>query len=95
MTRGRVSTREPGWLALTAKILRRVPSLRGALCAGRPEMFDGAGGRHSESTRAAIALCRQCPALHACETWADTLPQSWRPPGVVAGRYRRSASVAL
>lgn len=36
----------------------------------------------------AIAVCRSCPALEACEAWITGLPAARRPGGVVAGKHR-------
>uniref|UniRef100_A1UIX4 4Fe-4S Wbl-type domain-containing protein n=1 Tax=Mycobacterium sp. (strain KMS) TaxID=189918 RepID=A1UIX4_MYCSK len=77
----------PPWLALCAAILRRAPKLEGAKCAGRAELFEG-DGPDGERTRTAIALCRQCPALTACASWADGLSPVRRPRGVLAASYR-------
>lgn len=69
------------------------PAFPGALCRGRPHLFDGKSGR--ESTPAAearyaqaLALCERCPSLERCGDWLDGLPRSRRPLGVVAGRIR-------
>ncbi|MBN7304337.1 hypothetical protein IUQ79_20790 [Mycobacteroides abscessus subsp. bolletii] len=64
-----------------ARALGGVPTLRGALCHGRHELFDAV-----DDTDEAIALCRRCPALEACATWLAELPPSRRPSGVVAGK---------
>lgn len=70
------------------------PALPGARCRGRHHLFDEpshgeaadvAAQRHTQ----ALSLCRDCPALASCEQWFDDLPQSKRPPGVVAGRVHR------
>ncbi|MBB2990263.1 hypothetical protein FHR72_001731 [Mycolicibacterium iranicum] len=80
------------WITLLAAILRDVPRLDGALCAGQPGVFDGRDGRDGEHTREAIALCAQCPAHTACSEWWGTLGVPRRPRGVVAGRWRGSTS---
>ena len=81
-------SREP-WVDLAAAVLRRCPSLPGALCAGRAQLFDATDA--ADRARA-ISLCCRCPARYACAAWIASLPKPSRPPGVVAGRYRRGAS---
>ena len=55
-------------------------------------MFDIAAGgppHHQADTqyarRRAVQLCQQCPVLHQCRAWFDSLDQSERPRGVIAG----------
>lgn len=68
-------------------VLQRVPKLPGALCRGRPRLFDS---EEPADVAEAVALCERCPALDACRAWADGLSYPARPPGVVAGRrYHR------
>lgn len=60
-------------------------------CAGRWSLFDAAEPDEDRSTArfrhaAAARICRGCPALTECRTWADSLPPRHRPPGVLAGR---------
>src|SRR6185312_2391511 len=62
--------------------LTHAPNLRGAACAGRPELFDVRDGDDR-----AQAVCAACPALAACRSWVDSLPKPLRPSGVIAGRY--------
>ena len=71
--------------------LAGVPALPGARCRGRSHLFDEADRdeppevveqRHAQ----AVGLCRHCPALASCTEWVDGLPNSKRPPGVIAGR---------
>jgi hypothetical protein len=57
------------------------PKLTGAACRGHHELFDN--GDHQAQ---ALALCRECPALHDCTQWLAGLPRSRRPHGVVAGQ---------
>lgn len=64
--------------------LAGAPSLPGARCRGRSELFDGADGPHGEKTRQAASLCRACPSLARCGTWANERPK--RVDGVIAGR---------
>lgn len=62
-----------------------VPALPGALCRGRPHLFDGTDGADGDRTRQAATLCGRCPSLAACRTWADQQPPKHLD-GVVAGR---------
>lgn len=78
------------WVDLTAAILRDVPRLDGALCAGRAGAFDGHDGRDGPGTQSARALCARCPALPACTEWVSRTAASRRPRGVVAGQWRGS-----
>ncbi|WP_326546099.1 hypothetical protein QGN32_20550 [Mycolicibacterium sp. ND9-15] len=80
-----VDAHRPGWLTLTAAILHRAPRLPGALCRDQPWMFDA---DDAASRDAALRLCQRCPSLPDCRRWVSSLPHAWRPPGVVAGRYR-------
>lgn len=69
------------------------PALPGARCRGRSHLFDGPGQNEDNATVTfrhdhALRLCRGCPALHACRTWFDSLPERERPEGVVAGRLQ-------
>jgi len=71
--------------------LAGVPRLDGALCRGRPELWDEAADREpaaevAERHAYALAACGQCPALTTCAQWLDGLKPSQRPPGVTAGR---------
>ena len=68
-----------------------LPSLPGARCRGRSELFDEPAprepARHAAERHAqARMLCAGCPALAACATWFDSLPARDRPRGVIAGR---------
>jgi hypothetical protein len=58
------------------------PSLPGAKCRNRVELFDRAAGG-----------CAQCPSLQLCPEWYDSLKPHQRPRGVVAGQVvtKRSA----
>ena len=87
--RRRPTTPTP-WCELTAVILDGMPALPNALCRRTPpQLFDG----DTDETRAtAIAICQRCPEIQNCRQWVATLPQSRRPSGVVAGKYRRSNS---
>jgi len=69
------------------------PALPGVRCRGRSHLFDERGADESAETAAArheqaIGLCRLCPSLASCEQWFHDLPESQRPPGVVAARVR-------
>lgn len=74
--------------------LSQVPSLPGARCRGRAELFDATiHSRHGASPgdldyarQAALRLCNACPALDNCRAWAATLPPDQRPLGVIAGQ---------
>lgn len=73
-----------------AAVLGSLPDLRGALCAGRPSLWDERAPEEEDSDtaaryRLAIAECARCPALAACRRWVESLPPSKRPPGVTAG----------
>lgn len=76
----------PGWLLLTAAILRGAPKLSGALCRGRAELFDG---QTPEARAVAAGVCRRCPARRDCVDFARRTA-SWRerPVGVIGGRFR-------
>jgi Transcription factor WhiB len=73
-------------VGLLAEILRRIPRLPGALCAGRPADFDCHDGVGIE---AAKALCHRCPALSACRTWTQTRRRG-ELVGVIAGEYYKA-----
>ena len=72
-----------------------VPELRGARCAGSPQVWDPQGeGEDVDDWRyrrdAARRLCRGCPALQACGEWLDSIDDpEQKPLGVVAGRLVR------
>ena len=72
------------WLALTEAVLESTPSLPGARCLGRSELFDG----ETEADRdQAAAICRRCPAQKPCRDWRTaTTNERTRPVGVLAGR---------
>ncbi len=65
--------------------------LQQAACKGRHGLFDAR--RHNEPHTdaakrhtAATTICRRCPALEACQRWADTLTRAERADsGVLAG----------
>jgi len=73
------------WVALVVAIIRGAPRLDGALCHGRPEVFDATDAEHIQT---AAELCARCPALAECRAWAEAVPRSSRPTGVLAGRWR-------
>lgn len=72
------------------------PSLPGARCAGRHELFDAtiegsttgpAATAEVAAARAeALRLCSGCPELAPCGAWFDSLRPKDRPLGVIAGR---------
>ncbi|WP_019969338.1 hypothetical protein [Mycobacterium sp. 141] len=79
------------WDLLVAELA--TPSLPGARCHGRHELFDAAidngqrGHQHDReyARNAALRLCAQCPAWRLCRDWFDSLPADQRPLGVTAG----------
>lgn len=59
-----------GTLDLLIAILRDgPPRLTGALCAGRPDLFDTPNAT-AEHVDRAVGICQRCPALEPCATWA-------------------------
>lgn len=76
--------------------LSLAPSLPGAACAGRWELFDhaaeakttglAAGRAQAKAQDEALRVCAGCPQLEPCKAWVDSLPRNKRPYGVVAGR---------
>lgn len=76
------------WVDLAAAVLRDVPRLNEALCAGQSAAFDGRDGRDGPGTQSARALCARCPALRECGEWIDAQTPWRRPRGVVAGKWR-------
>jgi hypothetical protein len=75
----------PLWVPLLESVLRQSPSLPGALCRGRAEVFDA---DDDDEVAEAVELCQMCPELQRCQSWADTLPAN-SVHGVVAGRMYR------
>lgn len=63
-----------GAVTLVAAIVRGVPSLPGAACVGRWELFDEVAGARGQERRElerqrverAAAVCRSCPARPGC-----------------------------
>lgn len=71
--------------------LAAAPALPGALCRGRPHLFDEANpGEADHVVQArqaqALSLCGRCPSLTRCEDWFESLPPRKKPGGVIAGR---------
>jgi hypothetical protein len=72
--------------------LAHTPHLPGARCRDEPQLFDKTIGGTApraevlQARRDALAICRACPCLQACNAWVDTLPPWYRPRAVVAGR---------
>ncbi|POY04856.1 hypothetical protein C3469_04340 [Mycobacterium kansasii] len=72
--------------------LGSIPSLPGALCRDRHELFDlpaGTSADYEVVAAEALALCRQCPALAGCRVWFDGLSPKQRPAGVIAGQVHQ------
>ena len=74
------------------------PRLRGAACAGLPELFDPL--EPSAATEAvALRICDGCPALTQCRRWFRRMPDKEKPSGVVAGRvvhrYQSGGTVVI
>jgi hypothetical protein len=64
------------------------PTFTGAACVGSPHFIERAReqpARREYRENHALAICRTCPVLAECRAWLDSLPQTHRPPGVVAG----------
>ncbi len=77
------------------ELAHSTPSLPGARCKGREELFDraipqtGQRWNHPDvvsARKAAKAVCADCGALQLCAEWTNSLPQSQRPRGVVGGQ---------
>lgn len=86
------------WVEVLAAILRGVPSLPGAACAGHPEPFDPperGDDPHDTAERHAFAVsaCQRCPALPACRAWFASLRPTQRPHGVTAGQVHNPRPV--
>jgi hypothetical protein len=69
-------------------VLAQSPPLPGALCRGRPELFDATD---DDSRAEAVTLCWRCPELARCQAWVTGLPDS-AVSGVVAGELREWVS---
>lgn len=59
------------------------PDLPGAACIGRWELFDTAAQKDGPERTQALEICRRCPSLARCKTWAAG--QKFTPGTVVAG----------
>lgn len=76
--------------------LGAAPSLPGARCVDRHQLFDAtiegalpgmAGVADLAAVRAeAVRVCRSCPELEPCGRWLDRQPRRFKPLGVIAGR---------
>ena len=71
--------------------LTGIPSLPGARCIGKWDLFDVREERENPTIvrdrhEKALGLCRLCPALADCSEWFGSLPRGKRPQGVIAGR---------
>ena len=53
--------------------LAHAPTLRGAACRGRPELFD-ADRNDRDAIAAATAVCASCPVLRDCRAGTSPLP---------------------
>ncbi len=74
------------------------PSLPGAACRGRHDLFDPPEAHTKPENahaaeQAALRICSWCPALARCENWYETLPRGWKPLGVIAGTVNRPKAV--
>ena len=73
---------------MPAGLLLDVPVLPGARCvpgnSDLPPGFWDADASAAEH-RAAIAVCRACPALDMCRSWFNGLTKSQKPTGIIAG----------
>jgi hypothetical protein len=67
--------------------LRAAPTLRGARCAGRWEIWDETDD--PEIVEFAKNQCLACPVLAECRSWFESLKPSKRPIGIVAARVVR------
>lgn len=87
-------TRQPapeGWVGLIAAIIADTPSLPGAACAGRSELFDPrrdnepyeAMQRRQEAARRIREWT--CPVQPERRSWVESLKPTERPRGVIAG----------
>lgn len=63
-----MTTYSIGVVDLLAEILWTVPHLTGAACQGHWDVFDS---NAADDVHEAIRLCRCCPAMLACRTWAN------------------------
>ncbi|WP_020111595.1 WhiB family transcriptional regulator [Rhodococcus sp. 114MFTsu3.1] len=88
------------WAALAAAV-NAAPDLHGAACAGQWGLFDPADHDAKETAAStqqrherAIAICRDCPVLAECVTWASTL-RPGEVSGVVAGVVYRPPTRSL
>lgn len=79
------SSVKDGVIGLLGEALKAVPRLDGARCRGQARLFDALD---LQDRVAAIALCRRCDALTACQEWAAAEDRPLI--GVVAAKYRGS-----
>ena len=82
---------EAEMLEVWTALLAGAADLPGAACRGRAEDFDAdIDGEDHDAREAriarAVATCRHCPALAACQSWLESLPRRRWPTGVVAGQ---------
>ncbi|WP_081906584.1 MULTISPECIES: WhiB family transcriptional regulator [Actinomycetes] len=75
-----------GPIALLARIFRETVDLAGALCTGRPELFDE--DPTPERFGQALEVCQTCPVRAACWEWSSNA----RVAGVTASTVQRPRS---
>lgn len=83
---------------LVEAIASSVPRLPGAKCREYVDLFDRTGQRGDgmyAARREALAVCGSCVALARCRAWIDSLPESERPRGIVAGQLVRCTDVTV
>lgn len=78
-----------GWVGLTASIIDSAPSLSGAACVGKTDLFDPREGRETWESYVirrdrARRVCHECPVVDSCVEWCKTI-----------GRYRVSGVLPI
>jgi hypothetical protein len=79
------------WITFACHLLRDVPKLDGAICAGNSATWDGDTKSGPKTLHAAQLCLYRCPCFAECQAWVDGICYDNRPPGVVAGRFRSNA----
>lgn len=74
-----------------AGALAGAPSLPGANCRGRAQLFSEPEPTEQPDTvkarqTQALGLCSRCPSLKPCKAWFQSLPPSKKPGGIIAGQ---------